>query len=215
MTTSTEKNLRLPGAKSALAAMKSQSGEAQIDPTSAVDNGGAEDADKATPAEDSSAIATGHAGVGLGAVAKEPDRSKLLATITKSWVSGGVAGTGRDRVQVDATYPATKDIKTGSISLGSDSFTLTVTDLNTKVSSKIERYLFSNTEWTEIPVPDDADNFDVRGNVKIDVQTSGKMMRVRFHVNTGSHLSDIGYIFLLDIPESTKFVDATSSEPSS
>ncbi|NTF46352.1 hypothetical protein [Rhizobium rhizogenes] len=196
----TETSFRLTGAKSALTSTAQQSSTPQT-PSASVQG------------------TEGAASVSTGVTAGSNDQSSTAqATIVKSWTSGGVAGTGRDRVTIEAAYPATKNTKTGAISLGADSFKLTVTDLNTGVSSTINPYLFSNTEWTEIPLPadaGDAEKFEVRGNVKIDVQTSGKMMRVRFHVNTASQLSDIGYIFVLDIPENTKFTDVSQSEPSS
>ncbi|MDO9418448.1 hypothetical protein [Pararhizobium sp.] len=143
------------------------------------------------------------------AITPADEGSKLHATITKSWISGGIVGTDKGKVSVVAVYPAVKDTKTGAISLGASSFALTITHLDTNVSAEINPYDFSNTEWMEIPAPDDpADipNFHVTGEVKIDVQASGKMMRVRFHHHDSArNLADIGYVFALDIPANTPF----------
>ncbi|WP_271023659.1 hypothetical protein [Rhizobium sp. RCAM05973] len=212
----TETSLRLSGAKSALAATKPDNTDDPTDSDSPIVDDGTEDPDAAAAAGGSSDNAIG--GTGDSAAGDDRDRSKLHATITKSWTSGGIAGTDKDRVTITATYPAVQDKKTGAVSLGAKSFALTITNLDTKASSTIQKYLFSNTDWTEIPAPEKpelAEKFHVKGNVKIDVQTSGKMMRVRFHLDTGIHLSDIGYIFVLDIPENTKFIDDEQSEPSS
>ena len=208
---STKTKLILPKAKS-ISKLTSESQNDQIDPASTSDDGSSADADVGTMTDKTPVTASGNTAASTSA--KHPDRSKQVGTVTKTWISGGYAGTGRDRVRVDAIYAATKDIRTGMTNIGSDSFKLTITDLNSNVSSTIGHYPFSNTDWTQIPVPD-ADDFDVRGNVKIDVQTSGKMMRVQFHVNTASDISDIGYIFVFDVPENTPFVDETSNEPSS
>ncbi len=210
---STKTKLILPKAKS-ISKPTSESQNDQIDPASTSDDGSSADTDVGTMTDKTPLTASSNIAAGAGVTAKYPDRSKQVATVTKTWISGGYAGTGKDRVQIEATYPATRDIRTGVTNIGSDSFKLTITDLNSNVSSTIDRYPFSNTDWTQIPVPD-ADDFDVRGNVKIDVQTSGKMMRVQFHVNTASDISDIGYIFVLDVPEDTPFADETSNEPSS
>jgi hypothetical protein len=207
----TETNLRLSGAKSALAATKPDNTHDPTDSDSPIVDDGTEDSDTAPAPGGSSDNAIGGTGDGR-------DHSKLHATITKSWTSGGIAGTDKDRVTITATYPAVRDKKTGAVGVGAKSFALTITNLDTKASSTIKKYLFSNTDWTEIPAPEKselADKFHVKGNVKIDVQTSGKMMRVRFHLDTGIHLSDIGYIFVLDIPEDTKFIDDEQREPSS
>lgn len=207
----TETSLRLSGAKSALAATKPDNTDDQTDPDSPTVDDSTEDSAAAAAAGGSSDNAIGGAG-------DERDRSKVHATITKSWTSGGIAGTDKDRVTITATYPAVRDKKTGAVGLGAKSFALTITNLDTKASSTIQKYLFSNTDWMEIPAPEKpelAEKFHVKGSVKIDVQTSGKMMRVRFHLDTGIHLSDIGYIFVLDIPENTKFIDDEQSEPSS
>lgn len=212
----TETKLRLSGAKSALAAIKPNNIKDQTDPAPPTSDDNVEDADMAAPASHSSERPIHERG--SPAASELKDESKAQATVTKSWTSGGIAGTGRDRVTITATYPAVRDKKTQAVNLGADNFSLTITNLDTKVSSTIHRYLFSNTEWTEIPAPEkpkDADNFHVKGHVKIDVQSSGKMMRVRFHLDTGIQLSDIGYIFVLDIPENTKFADYEPNEPSS
>ena len=129
----------------------------------------------------------------------------LSATIVKSWTSGGYAGTGRERVRIDATYPVTKDPKTGMISLGSDRFSLAFTDLDNNTVSTIGDYAFSNLDWTDIPGPGAGGTFNLHGRVKIDILSSGKLMRVMFTTGAGISVKDIGYIFALDIPPDTKF----------
>ncbi|MGY5777686.1 hypothetical protein [Rhizobium sp. LEGMi135b] len=211
----TETKLRLSGAKSALATIKPSNGKDQTDPVPSTSDDNVEDVDGAAPASDDSEHSIGDRSSPASGEVKDP--SKAYAEVIKSWTSGGIVGTGRDRVTITATYSAVRDKKTRTVGLGADHFSLTITNVDTKASSTIHRYLFSDTEWTEIPAPEkpkDADNFHVKGHVKIDVQSSGKMMRVRFHLDTGIQLSDIGYIFVLDIPEDTKFTDYEPSEPS-
>lgn len=212
----TETNLRLSGAKSALAAAKPDNTDDRTDPALPAVDDSMEDADTAAATDSNADSITGGSATGgteTNAPGDRSDRTMAYALITKSWTSGGIAGTGKDRVTIEAAYWAARHIRTGAVNLWSKNFRLKVTDLNTGASSGIDSYPFSNTEWTEIPVPEDAGKFEVRGDVKIDVQTSGKMMRVRLHMNTASHLSDIGYIFVLDIPENTKFIDGGQSEP--
>ncbi|SCB24887.1 hypothetical protein [Rhizobium hainanense] len=211
----TETKLRLSGAKTALAANKPNNGKDQAEPVLSTSDDNLEDADGAAPASDDTEHSVSDRSSPASSEVKDP--SKAYAEVVKSWTSGGIVGTGRDRVTITATYSAVRDKKTRAVSLGADSFSLTITNVDTNAGSTIPRYLFSNTEWTEIPAPGkpkDAEKFHVKGHVKIDVQSSGKMMRVRFHLDTGIQLSDIGYIFVLDIPEDTKFTDYEPSEPS-
>ena len=136
------------------------------------------------------------------------------ATITKTYTSGGF--NGKMKTKIEATYEATKDAKTGVASF--ETFSLTFTDIDNKVSSTIEDYAITNTDWTPIPAPSDkadAAKFRPDGDVKIDVQMSGKMMRVRFNMGGDTTPSDIGYIFELNIPADTEFSPKKSGEQSS
>jgi hypothetical protein len=205
-------NLRLSGAKSVSVSTRPDSSDSQAKPAVPTEDNSAENS---TPQETDG---TGDTDATASKAGNGDDGSKAYATVTKSWTSGGITGTEKDKVSIVATYPAVQDTKTGTVSLGASSFALTVTDLDTNVSSTIDPYAFSNTDWVEIPRPanpQDVEKFHVKGNVKIDVQTSGKMMRVQFHLDTTSHLSDIGYIFVLDIPENTRFTEKNPSKPSS
>lgn len=128
----------------------------------------------------------------------------LYADITKSYTTGG--HNGKMTTQIVATYTATKDAKTGAESF--DTFDLTFTDVDNKVSSSIPDYAMTNMDWTTIPAPDDAadaEKFRPHGQVKIDSQMSGKMMRVNFNMGGDNTPTDIGYVFELNIPSDTKF----------